>query len=731
MVRLRTRTSALFLASLLCFSCAERPDRYWSAGKRQLENKEWAEAEIQFRKVLQLDPQHKDVHLELGRSLLAQGKGMEAMQEITEAVRQDPNSAEAKRLYRELTLAAYLADPQRPAARLQALTRLAEDELKANAASYDGWRLTGLLARSSGRQDEAIEAFRRALQAKPLDEEAGRLLAQVLALNPKTEDEAVGIWRSIIDQHPKSWTPYEELSTFFQRKAKLDSAEQVLREAMLQMPGSSLPYARLSQIYWRSGKQSDARTLLEELAGDSKKFPDGRLAAGDAYYALKDWENALRHFQLGWQTVGAQRKAFGKRTLRTLSAIGRMDEARMLLKEVLALDPKDLEVRTAEALLELERNHTTNAIELLQKLVAENSASSTLQFHLGRAHAQRGDSTKASAAWREAVRLSPGSPEPRLELARLALQLGRAEEAMETANTVLQLEPEHSEAMHLRVAALQSLGRWNEAKTAHAEFRRLFPQSAAGELDEAVFHLKEGKYAEAERIFKKHYRPGFADLHRLTGYARALVAQGKSADALRLIEHEAGLSPNNRLLQYVLADTYWVNRNLDQAKSILAALIQADPKFYLAGMRLGLLLLQEGRSADALRVLEATLKESPERVEPQAVMAQIHERMGNWEGAKSAYREILRIQPQNPMVSYSLANVIVQHGSDSELPEALRLARIAKTMAPRDALVLDTLGLVHLRRHEKNLAVSEFQAALRQQPNNPKIKQHLAEALRN
>jgi Flp pilus assembly protein TadD len=118
-------------------------------------------------------------------------------------------------------------------------------------------------------------------------------------------------------------------------------------------------------------------------------------------------------------------------------------------------------------------------------------------------------------------------------------------------------------------------------------------------------------------------------------------------------------------------------------------------------------------------------------VEPQAVIAQVHERMGNWEGAKSAYREILRVQPQNPMACYSLANVIAQHGSDAELPEALRLARTAKDLVPRDARVLDTLGLVHLRRNEKTLAISEFQAALRQQPNNPEIKQHLAAAHRN
>lgn len=726
-----TRTVIVVLAALLTFSCAERPDRYWFAGIKHQQNKAWADAEIQFRKVLQLDPQYKDAHLELGRSLLAQSRGTEALQEFTEAVRKDPNNATAKRFYSELTLAAYLADPQRPASRLQALIRIAEEEIKANPASYEGWRLSGLLARSQGRPDEAIVAFRKALLAKPSDEEVGRLLAQALALNPETQEEAVRTWKSTIEQQPKSWTAYEELSSFHQKKSQLDAAEEVLRGAMRQLPGSTEPYVRLAQIHFRSGKLEQARALLEELAADAAKFPGGKLAAADAYYAANDFENALRIYRSGWQSPGPQRKTFGKRTLRTLSAIGRMDEARTQLKEVLALDPKDIEVRTAEALLELDRNQTASAIELLQKLAAENSASSTLRYHLGRAYAKLGDATKAAAAWRESVRLSPGSPEPRVELARLSLQLGRAAEALEAASTVLQLEPEHSEALHLRIAALQSLGRWNEAKSAHAEYRKLFPQSATAELDEAAFHLKDRKFAEAERIFKKYHRPGLADLQRLTGYARALVAQGKSADALRLIEDEARLSPDNRLLQYVLADTYWVNGKLSEAKSTLTALLRADPKFYLAGMRLGLLLQQEGKPAEALQVLEATRKESPERVEPQAVIAQVQEQLGNWDGAKNAYREVLRVQPQNPAAALSLANVIAEHGAESELAEALRLAQLAKLLVPSDPRVLDTLGLVYLRRNEKSLAIAEFQSALRQQPANPRIKQHLAAALRN
>lgn len=726
-----TRTFFVVIVLVLSFSCSEQADRYLANGKQHMQNKKWADAELQFRKVLQSEPRNAEAHLELGKSLFEQSKGAEAYREISEAVRLNPKGAEAKRLYQEMTLAAYVADPQRPADRLQILARMAEAELKSDSASYEGWRLSGLLARTSGRRQEAVEAFRKALAAKPGDEDVSKHLAQVLAQDPATEAEAVSTWEATISQHPKSWPAYEELGAYYQRKSNFEAAEKVLRKAMLQFPGSSSPYTRLSEVYRQAGKRSEAEALLLELASNESKIPDGRLAAGDAFYAANDLNAALREYQAAWKSSGPQRLSGGKRALRTLSALGRMDEARILLKEILAIAPKDIEVEIAEALLELDRNEIGAAIVLLNKLIAEHPANSAIRFHLGRAHSLKGDATKAISAWREAVRLSPGSPEPRLELAKLALQMGRPNEALEVCNTVLQLEPSHPEGLHLRVVALQGLGRWTEARTALDDFRKQHPRHSAVELDEAAFLLKDRKFAEAERRFKKHYHPGATDLNHLMGYARALVAQKKAPEALRLVQEEAQRSPANRLLQYFLADTYAVNGKAAEAKTTLTALLAADPKFYLAGMRLGLIYLEEGNAPEALRILEATRKESPEHIEPVSLIAQVHERTGNRAGAKSAYREWIKAQPQNPVAALGLASLIADHGSDSELAEALRLAQFAKSAAPGEVRALDTLGRVYLRRNEKQLAAQEFQAALRQQPNDPRIKQHLAAALRN
>jgi len=86
---------------------------------------------------------------------------------------------------------------------------------------------------------------------------------------------------------------------------------------------------------------------------------------------------------------------------------------------------------------------------------------------------------------------------------------------------------------------------------------------------------------------------------------------------------------------------------------------------------------------------------------------------------------VLEIQPDQPAAANNLAYLIAQE-KDSDLGEALRLAMLAKQALPDDPHIADTLGLVHYKRDAYGLAISQFQQALTNRPDDPIINYHLA-----
>lgn len=700
-------------------------------GRKFAAEKRWADAEITFRKLIQKNSADGLPHLELAKVLYAKGKGVEALQEFSEAVRLAPDNAEARKLYTEFLLAAYLQDPERPENRRQALIRLAEADLQKDAASFSGWRLKGILARAAGNREDAIAAFRRALAARSNDPELTPLLAETLALSPEGQAEAITVLTNWVSKQPKEWKAYQALAGLHGKKRDFAQAIAVYESARREMPNLAAPLLELAILYREQSQAERARQLLDELAANPARYPNGLLEAGDFLYAKRDFEGALRFYRAGWASQDKSRAEYGKRLLRVLGEQGKLDEVRPLVAEILKSNPDDLEAATADALLQMDRGHPAAAAERLEILINKHPDNSTLHFHRGRALLRKGDPDKAGASWREAMRLAPAASEPRLALARLQLEQGKASETLELTTLALRLQPDNPEAMHLRIASLQSLNRWDEARAAIRDFRQQYPQVTGIEVDEAISLLREGKTAAAEALFRKHYRLGAWDMRLIGAYAKAMVASGKKAEALQMLEAENQKSPNQASLQYVLAETYLVNGRRNDAIAAFSALQKARPSFLLPGLRLASLYLQERKLPEALALLQQMNTAMPGLPEVLTLLGQTHEAAQDWNAAKAAYRQALERNPENLLAANGLANLIAQHGSDAELPDALRLAMRAKAMAPRDALVLDTLGLVYLRQNEKGLAVQELQAALRLQPGNVKIREHLARASRN
>jgi tetratricopeptide (TPR) repeat protein len=89
------------------------------------------------------------------------------------------------------------------------------------------------------------------------------------------------------------------------------------------------------------------------------------------------------------------------------------------------------------------------------------------------------------------------------------------------------------------------------------------------------------------------------------------------------------------------------------------------------------------------------------------------EASGDMEQATRAYRELLKVQPDNADVQNNLAYALLSTGSSKDLPEAHKLAEAAVGKSPESATYQDTLARVYLAAGELPAAEKAFEQALK------------------
>ncbi|MGH9619752.1 MAG: tetratricopeptide repeat protein, partial [Bryobacteraceae bacterium] len=95
--------------------------------------------------------------------------------------------------------------------------------------------------------------------------------------------------------------------------------------------------------------------------------------------------------------------------------------------------------------------------------------------------------------------------------------------------------------------------------------------------------------------------------------------------------------------------------------------------------------------------------------------------------AAAAYGKVLGIDPQNTVALNNLAFINAEENSN--LDQAQSYAEKAKQRAPNSPGISDTLGYVYYRKNLNAEALQLFQKIVKQEPQNPIFRLHLAMAL--
>lgn len=250
-------------------------------GATAAERGAWSEAESQFRRAVESNPQDPQAHAQLAEALWTRGLPAEAIRELGEATRLEPDHAGRLTRLAEMELGV-----NEPAAAVTHANR----SLALDPSSSLAWRVRAQAELRQGHGDRALADLFQALRFAPEDRWLLSELAAHYGREGRHEQRLVTLHR-LLATYPPGEAPADVVvseAEAYQRLGRPHLAAQRLRE-LVARGGASAPHLyQLAEAEAACGRSGPAIEAAQRaLTADSGHAPSQRLLArltgGPAY----------------------------------------------------------------------------------------------------------------------------------------------------------------------------------------------------------------------------------------------------------------------------------------------------------------------------------------------------------------------------------------------------------------------------------------------------------------
>ncbi len=702
----------LAVLSLLS-SCQKSAADHVEQGMRLAESGKSEEAGLEFQKALQLDANLGEAHYQLGRLALRNGDGDGALTALTQAARLLPERDDVQVALADLYVEAMRRN-MAEARFVAAVENIAGQLRKRNPASFDGWRLDGIVKLARKDAAGATDSFARVEAARQRDPALALPWLDALQMAGKP-DAAKRLAEETIEKHPQADAVYDALYALLVREKRFEEAEAVLRRKLEKRGGEARPHLQLAEFYARQGREADAEAALRTMMAKLKSALAYGLAA--EFYAVRgEFARAEAILQAGMQ-AGVDRPTLQGKLAWLRREAGDLDKADEAIRGALAERPKDMQLRVLRASIMAERNQAGERAALiseLRELVTQLPRDPAAPAILARVLLASGDEVAGRQALAQALQRD-GQHVPALYLwARNQAAAGDFDGARNTAEQILQLQPGTPAAEGLRVEIAMQQKQFAAAKADIDRMLRANPKRLDALRMLGDLQMLTNAPGAARETFQRFREAGGAPVVALQGQASALVAMKQAGEAMKLLRQAVAQEPAAGPLRGLLAATALRTGDARTALEEFSALARQYPQ--AVDLKLAIAQAQRalGQLGEAKRAAEEAVQLDANNLSVLAELGDIHAEQGNFREALQVYRQLEAKRPKDPRILNNVAYALLE--SKGDLNEALRKANEAVQLAPDAAAYWETLGNIHLKKGNGEQAVQAFRTLLGKGP---------------
>ncbi|WP_395700500.1 XrtA/PEP-CTERM system TPR-repeat protein PrsT [Aquabacterium sp.] len=822
---------AWLAASLLVFAVTPslaasdaKAAKFYEDALTRYEKKDIAGAIVQLKNALQIDSSMLSVHVLLGKALLADGDAGAAEVAFTEALRLGVNRAEVVVPLARSIIAQgkqqQLIDQQRfglgalpPGTQLSVLllraaayadlgdTRSAlkaiDDARALNPSSADAW-LAEVPVRIRARQfREAQAAADKALSLEP---QSAEVLYQrgTIAHVQGDQARAMADYNKALDLSPTHIEALIARAGLWIDQGKAAEARRDVEAALRSSPRDPRGAYLKSLLDEREGNAAAARealgrvtALLDPVPLEHFRYrPQALMLGGLAHYALNEREKAKPYLE------AVQRQQPNGPVSKLLAQIylgeNNIDRAIESLDAYLKGRPDDAQAVLLLASAHFSQGRHTRAAQLMQDALKTQDVPA-MRTMLGLSLVGSGKFADAAKELEAAFAKDPGQLQAGMALTSLYMQSSQAAKAVVIARQLAQKNPGNAGVQNLLGTALARNGDAAAAKTAFEAALKLdaafLPAQVnlarldfrAGALDAAVGRLNkvltvDGKNIDAlmELAALQERRGQAADAQRSLEKAADVSGQNELSPALALIDFHlrnghpelareatgrvTSKAPDAMLVLLALARVNLANGDQEAARTALtraARLANYDAPVLL---QIASLQMAAGSLPGAAYSLDKALSERPDFLPAQALMTEVELRQGEVAKAEARARQMVAKFPKSGAGHALLGDIAASRGQTAAAIDAYRrahqleqssesLLRVFRVLAvsdpqasiqwaeqwlkghPRDKAVRRAVADAQARAGNLAAARSAYEAIVKADPDDADVLNNLANVM--
>ena len=660
-----SRPLALGLAAVLtaCGGAEERKAEHLSKALDYFAANNAEKADVEFRRVLQIDPNTAKPYFYLGRLEEQKQNWGQAFGFYQKAVELDPNDTDAR-----FKLAQFLALSKQPD---QALEHLAAVE-KAKPGDLDVRLLKAAISSQKGDVAGATAILETLVAERPAKAEPYLVLAALYSQN-RQMDRAQASLDAGLAANPGSPPLLTGLARFHEQQKQWGEAEKALRDLIAAEPRQLGHRALLADAQFRQEHWPELETTLRDAVRDFPDDPKAILLLADSFARRGQDERALAELRTGiaaipnsLELVSAEAGLLEKTGQRQpaeqayrdfiarnetspeavkarvqlaqlLSRQGRMTDSEALVDQVLKDSPQDFEALMLKGKLALARKNPQDAIGAFRSVLKDQPDSVEALSLLADAFQLDGKPALARENLEKAVLVKPGDIVPRRNLVQFLVQQNQVPEALAQAQDFLKRQPGSLDGMNLEADVLAISKQSDALEALLKEIKAKFPDQPLGAYRLGSFHQVRKDYPAA-----------------LAEYEQALA-----------------LAPNDYEVLKAYVSACLETGNPGRAEARLRKSLAVEGR---AGtwQLLGALALSQGRSAEGTRALEQAIAANPRWLLPYAELGAWRQKQGDLDGAAAVARKAVALAPGDWAARAALADYLTKAGKNAEAEQALR-----------------------------------------------------------
>ena len=350
------------------------------------------------------------------------------------------------------------------------------------------------------------------------------------------------------------------------------------------------------------------------------------------------------------------------------------------------------------------------------------------------AHAKQHDFTQAIGSLLNALEVDPRCVEAYLKLGDLFFNIGKIGEAVESYSIILQIQPNTFTAQDRLNAIIHYnsgilFARRGDFEQAKAEYQlaiQLCPNQSFPYYQFGYALACQHNFSDAISFYQKSIRLYSENISAHYQLTNAYFRSGSQEKGNRQLKKLRKVRAQKR---FHMAENDLKNGNTDQARKLYNRVLDMDPEYAPAYVRLGVIAFQKNKLVKARKHLQQALEIDPDSTVAHYQLSWIYQKSGQIKKAVNSLERVVELRPNSAPACNTLAMLYLEQNYC--LDDALILAKRAVKLRPI-ASYWDTLAYSLYKKQSYREADEAIKKALELQSGYPEylarqraIREHL------